>query len=287
MARLRPINKIVQVYNVIPMKAGANKIVEWSLQARRAIVLGRRLAGGAIFGPKDPNVREHSIIDPYAADLVERREEIKPAAANVVEHLDMAHNKDQIVLSDFVAIIDIDAEGYNKGYETIKLPFIPKELNYGAESNYATIKPIGRNTPKYHFTGSEDILEFEIDWHSLDSDRRDVITKCRRIESLSKADGYDGDPHRVMLKWGAADILFEDHIFIVLSAKYRLTQFSKGYLDKKGNIVNNYMLPVQAYQTVRLGRVSSYNLTKNAIEHVGATPTTSNTEKRSNLNKGV
>ena len=98
----------------------------------------------------------------------------------------MTHNRGNLI-EDFVAIIDIDAGGVDQGTDIIKLPFIPKELNYNSESTFVAVKPIGANNPRYQFTGAEDKLEFEIDWYSFDEDRRDVITNCRKIESLSKS----------------------------------------------------------------------------------------------------
>lgn len=186
-----------------------------------------------------------------------------------------------------VSIIDLDDGGYDKSYRIIELPSIPIELNYGAESTFAAIKGIGRNTFKYHFTGSEDILEFDIDWYSSNHNRREVIQKCRDIESLSKSDGYEGDPHRVMLQWGEDNTLFEKHVFIIISAKYRLTQFSNAHKQGK-NIIDDKLLPVQAYQTVRLARISSYNLTTNDIKYVAAIESSSNsTLLRSELSKGI
>ena len=169
-------------------------------------------------------------------------------------------------LSDGVSIIDIDANGFNKGTEIIKLPFIPKELNYNTESNFAAIRPIGSNTPRYHFTGAEDKLEFEIDWHSLEENRMDVITKCRKLESLAKADGYNGPPHRVILQWGESNLLFADHVFQVIAAPYRLVQFSNGHIGSNKLLKTTNMYPVQAYQKVTLARISSNNLSKLDIE---------------------
>ena len=287
MARLKPLSKGINLYSVIAMQPAAGKMAQWSQDARRALIFGKRLAAGAIIGPRDPNVAEHSEIDPYYTRLQQRVGSIKTTHPNVVPHTDFVGNEKSKVLNNYVAIIDIDVNGYNDGYEIIKLPYIPRELSINSESSFVSIKPIGRNTSKYHYTGSEDIIEFEIDWHSHDNDRRDVITQCRKIEALSKSDGYTRDPHRVLLQWGDEDLLFKNHIFIVLSAKYRLTQFNKGFLDKNNNIVNNYMLPVQAYQQVRLGRISSHNLTKKEIEYVAKQNTTSSTLERSALTKGV
>lgn len=170
-------------------------------------------------------------------------------------------------LQDSITIIDIDAEGINKGLKYIKLPFIPKEINWNSTSNFVGIKPIGRNNPKYHFTGSEDQVEFEIDWHSFDIDREDVIRNCRVLEALSKGDGYNNPPHRVLLQWGWEDILFRDVIFIVIAAPYKLNRFNKGQLDN-GEVVSTALLPIQATQKVTLARITSHNLSSKEIHLV-------------------
>lgn len=256
-------------HTYIPSKP-AKKGIQWSLDARRAIVLFRRAEAGVLIGPGAPNTREHSEIIPYR-DVLEQRERLE-IAPNTSEHSGFIGNKGSdgtlLSLEDYVAIIDLDAKGIDNQYEVIRLPFIPKELEYNSESAFAAIKPMGRNNPNYHFTGAEDKLEFEIDWHAFDWGRREVIENCRKIESLTKADGYNFRPHRVKLMWGRENILFSDHEFIVLAAPYRLTQFNKGNINADGNLESTYMLPIQAYQEITLGRITSNNLSKVEIEFV-------------------
>jgi hypothetical protein len=171
-------------------------------------------------------------------------------------------------INDGVVIVVLEAWGNMKANEEIRLPFIPTELEYNAEPAFTAIRPIGSNTAKYHYTGAEDRLEFEIDWHSLIENREDVITNCRKLESLSKGDGYRAVPPRVLLVWGQDNYLFQDHEFVVISAPYRLTQFSKGHLDTLNGIVKNtHLLPIQAMQKVTFARVSSNNLTSKDIQY--------------------
>lgn len=171
---------------------------------------------------------------------------------------------------DGISIIDIDAEKPNKGINIITLPFIPKEVNWNTDSSFVAIKPIGRNNAKYQYTGSEDSIEFEIDWHSFDLNRDDVIKNCRIIESLAKSDGYSNPPHRILLKWGDEDVLFRDMVFIVTSAPYRLTQFNKAQYFNK-SLQKTALLPIQAYQKVTLARITSNNLSTKDIQLVQST----------------
>lgn len=177
--------------------------------------------------------------------------------------------------TDYISIIDIDfkpgQDDDKRTYSYLKLPFVPRELNYSPESNFVGIASFGRNNPFYQFTGSEDTLTFEIDWFSERDDREDVIFNCRWLEALSKSDGYDDVPHRVILSWGMDNKLFSDSIWLVTSAPYRLTDFVRGYQDENTReIISVGMLPQQAYQQVTLKRLSNLNrTTKQIISNLG------------------
>lgn len=261
-------------YHTIPPPKPVRRLVQWSLDARRAAVFFRRAKAGVLIGSGAPNTREHSEMTLYRKELEKKKEGAIEIAPNVAQHSKFVVNKQNKSLEDYVAIIDLDAGGLDKQYEVIKLPFIPRELAYNCESAFAAIKPMGRNNPFYHFTGAEDKLEFEIDWHAFDWGRREVIENCRKIESLTKADAYNNGPHRVMLKWGKENILFSDHVFVVLAAPYKMTQFNKGNIGPTGVVESTHMLPVQAYQKVILGRITSKNLSKVDIEFVNYAPPT-------------
>lgn len=171
---------------------------------------------------------------------------------------------------DYITIVDYDyATGTHddkRYYDKLKIPFVPRELNIEPESNFVGIASFGRNNPIYQFTGSEDTITFDIDWHSDQANREDVIFNCRWIEALSKADGYDEMPHRVMIIWGNGNKLFQDHLFILEKAPYKLSQFVKGYKDPKtGERVSTSMLPQQAIQRITLKRLTETNLTSREI----------------------
>ena len=171
-------------------------------------------------------------------------------------------NRNNIV--DSISLVDIDfkpEDQSSRGYRKMIFPFVPRELSYSPESRFVGIATMGRNTPFFQFTGSEDTLNLEIDWFSSQLDRQDVINSCRWVESLSKSNGYDDPPHRVKLVWGEDDILFRDFIWLVVSAPYISSDFVKAYRDpSSGEIVRVGMLPQQALQKITLKRISSHNL---------------------------
>ena len=169
-------------------------------------------------------------------------------------------------IRDSISIIDIDHDPVKdlqnaRRYKSVTLPFVPRELNYSMESNFVGIATMGRNNPHYHFTGSEDSLEFTIDWFSNQNDRKDVINNCRWLESLTKSDGYRRRPHRIMVAWGNNNELFGTDYWLVVKADYRLTQFVDAYRDPISNEIKKVgLLPQQAHQTITLKRVTKRNL---------------------------
>lgn len=164
---------------------------------------------------------------------------------------------------DYISIVDLDfnPEKHNskRYYSYIQLPFVPRELDYKPESNFVGIASFGRNNPFYQFTGSEDTLTFEIDWFSKEDNREDVIFNCRWLEALTKGDAYDEIPHRVKIVWGKDNKLFEDSVWLLVDAPYRLSNFVRAYYDDQNNLVSAGMLPQQAYQTVTFKRLTKLN----------------------------
>lgn len=141
--------------------------------------------------------------------------------------------------------------------ERLKLQWVPKEIKYKPESTFVNIASPGRNNPFYHFGGSEDSIVLELDWHATDEDRVEAINNCRWLEALTKNDGWDNAPHPVLLDWGNTQFLNagSDEAWLVVDAPYELSQFNR----PKG------MLPVQAYQTITLKRITDSNRARATI----------------------
>lgn len=162
---------------------------------------------------------------------------------------------------DKIRIIDLDyRSNQNRFYDYLELPFIPNELSFNMDSKFVAIATVGRNNSFYHYTGSEDELEFTIDWFSDTFHVEDVIFNCRWLEALTKTDGY-GTPHRVKIMWGKDDRLLRDDIWLLVSAPYKLSQFNRGYIDPDTrDYISTSLLPRQAYQTCKFKKISKSNL---------------------------
>lgn len=147
---------------------------------------------------------------------------------------------------DFISDHDVLLVDLDSG-EKLHFQGLPSNLEVAPTTEWATIKPFGRNNPHYHFTGSEDSLSFEVSWYATTEEHDDVIEKCKWIESGLKADGYMGRPHYFSLIWGE---MFRKQRFIIYETSYSLTNFNgeKGYK------------PIYATQSLTLKRVTDHNL---------------------------
>lgn len=151
----------------------------------------------------------------------------------------------------------------------------PPELNVTPGSTWVAVKSMGRNNPFMMYTGGEDTISFEISWFVSDpTNREEVITKCRLLESWTKADGYNYAPPTLKILWGASN-LFLDDLFILESAPYKLTNFQNATRvsryshtewgqrnpNSATEIIDLKLLPTCATQTLTFKRVSSTNRT--------------------------
>lgn len=164
-------------------------------------------------------------------------------------------NREKIESNIIITVINSN----NESLEQLRVQTVPTTLNVAGDSNFEVIPSIGRNNPFYHYTGSEDSLTFELDWYSIEGLRQDVIRKCRWVRSLTKSDGYNLAPPRIVLTFGH---LFTNEQWIVESAPYRLELFDK----EQG------MFPRQAYQQITLKRVTDHNLTREELIRVEQKP---------------
>jgi len=169
---------------------------------------------------------------------------------------------------DKITIFDLDVKTAKVGerkYQYLELPFIPDEVNMDPSSTFKAIASPGRNNPHYHYSGSEDTLEFTVQWFAKQEDRKDVIQNCRWLEALTKADGYSEDPHRVRIMWGRNATLFDKDQWLLVHAPYKLSQFINGYKGKQGDFVSTDLLPQMAEQKLTFKRVARTNRTAKEI----------------------
>lgn len=156
----------------------------------------------------------------------------------------------------------------------IELQTYPEKVSFQGESSWAVINSMGRNTPMYHFTGAETIIQMNISWFCDDpANPADVIAKCKLLEAWSKGNGYISAPPILRLNWCDSE-LFKDELFILTAATYELSNWrgSVKQYDKKTKklvlpkgYVDTNLLPAMATQELIFRRVSAHNLTHNDI----------------------
>ena len=147
---------------------------------------------------------------------------------------------------------------FTSPYMSIILQCRPDEIQITPHSTWAAVTSMGRNDPFRMYTGSEDTLTFDINWYCNDPNNRgEVVTKCRLLESWTKADGYVSAPPVLQLIWGQSD-LFKDTYWILESASYKLTHF-QNLANRGGTYVNLGLYPNYATQTLIFKKVSGFN----------------------------
>lgn len=158
---------------------------------------------------------------------------------------------------------------YTSPYVSLELQCRPNEVQVTPQGTWAAVSSMGRNNPFRMYTGGEDTIQFDINWYCDDPNNRgEVVTKCRLLESWSKANGYSSAPPVLQLLWGQSNI-YKDDFFILESASYKLSHFQNMALKRgdpnKNEVGDRYLnlglYPNYATQTLVFKRVSSVNRT--------------------------
>tara|TARA_B110000467_G_scaffold142917_1_gene144614 strand:- start:402 stop:875 length:474 start_codon:yes stop_codon:yes gene_type:complete len=137
--------------------------------------------------------------------------------------------------------------------DEIQLQNVPKLVKHKAKTKHNVIRAMGANNPKYHYTGAEDLLSFTTTFYCDDAGRADVVEICRKMEALTKNDGYAGKKHEVLLVWYGP--LYSNHRFLFMEVEYTWKQFNGEY--------DGY--PMCAEVSMKFARVTTGNLTHDEI----------------------
>lgn len=135
-------------------------------------------------------------------------------------------------------ILDIDSKEPN---DFIEIQFVPEEIFFARSVRMEGVQIIGHNTPSYQYLGGESTVSMRLDFYANEESRRDVMRRCRWLESLTFNERLEEPPHRVVITFGK---LFKNELWVVKNINYRVTNFHK---------VKNF-LPQQAYVEITFGR---------------------------------
>lgn len=143
-------------------------------------------------------------------------------------------------------------------YQAITLQNRPNEISINPQSNWVSVKSMGRNDPFMVYTGAETSIQLELSWYVNDPQNlEEVVNKCRLLESWTKANGYAQSPPVINILWGTSG-LFDNQGFVLVSAPYRLTHFQAAARKNTG-VTDKNLLPSCATQTLTFKKISSKN----------------------------
>lgn len=137
--------------------------------------------------------------------------------------------------------------------DRITLQNVPKEMKHNPKTKHHVIRAMGANNPKYHYTGAEDILSCSTTLYCNNESRADVVETCRKLEALSKNDGFQGEKHELLLMWGSS--LYQNHRWLLLEMEYIFRNFDG----------NQDGFPMGASIKLVFARITSANLTHEEI----------------------
>lgn len=195
-----------------------------------------------------------------------------PSKVNTYPENDSSHLNFGKVPKSKIVIVDYDSDDL----ELVELQWIPKTISYKPQNKLVALASVGRNNPFYHYGGSEDSLEFTIDWFfTNDLSREKALKNARWVESLSKTNGYESGLHRIKLIWGTSGIYAND-LWLIAEAPYELSNWVDNGLEMvKANskylkIKQFGLLPQSVTQDILLKRVTQFNLKHSNIREVKA-----------------
>ena len=140
--------------------------------------------------------------------------------------------------------------------DAVLFRFAPRELKFGGENYLQPIHSMGRNNPFYQYTGSEQNLEFEIDWFQMDENSPTVVEVCKKIESWGKNDSTFGPPARIKVIWGRT--LLTESVWLIANCQHIFTQFYQ----------NRDLMPIAAKQQIKLVKITSTNSSWEDIQRI-------------------
>lgn len=137
--------------------------------------------------------------------------------------------------------------------ERLEIQFMPQELTPVRTANWAEIAVVSRNNPIHHYTGGSNTLSLTLDFYCEEENRRDVIRKCRLLESWAMNNADNKPPERIRLTFGR--VFKENEVWIISNVSVTYSQFSPLY----------DMLPMQSSVQLDLMLDTTHNRNINEV----------------------
>lgn len=87
-------------------------------------------------------------------------------------------------------------------FERMQIQFVPRQIQNSRTADLAPVKIVGRNHPRYHFVGGQEVLRLEMDFLSQDEARIEGMAKVRWLKSLTFNEGNTSPVPRVKVVMG-------------------------------------------------------------------------------------
>jgi hypothetical protein len=133
--------------------------------------------------------------------------------------------------------------------EKLFLQGLPTEIAEAPDSEFVAIRTPGRNNPRYHYTGGEDVIPVSISFYCDHESRQDVISKVKWLQALTRNDGYAKGPHTILFCFGA---MYKGSKCICTHAIPTYSNWNREY----------FMFPAVARVELTLKRVTDENRTR-------------------------
>lgn len=131
-------------------------------------------------------------------------------------------------------------------FERLEIQFMP-QVSGSRVANYSKVQVVGRNNPKYHFTGGEDSLRLKMEFMAFSELGDEVWKKIQWLKSLTANDSFVGPAREVSLIFGR---IYRNQRWIIT----RVDDEPRRFAHDKG------MNPIEATVTINLARVTDRNL---------------------------
>jgi hypothetical protein len=112
-------------------------------------------------------------------------------------------------------------------YDRLEFQFVPKKMALNRNVKIGQIEVVGRNNPKYHSTGGETTLSFDLEFYAENQRRNDVLQRIEWLQALTYNEGRNGEPQEsIKIVFGQT---FQNETWTLTSINADMDKFQVDY----------------------------------------------------------
>ena len=134
----------------------------------------------------------------------------------------------------------------------MQIQFVPRLIQNDRRADLPQVKIVGRNHPRYHYVGGQEVLRLEMDFLSSDQARIEAMAKVRWLESLTYNEGNISPVPRVKVVLGR---LYRGLEYVVSNVRTTPERIDH----------NAFMYPIQVGVSAEFIRDPSRNLRRSEV----------------------